>query len=158
MTTTRVLPQPHEGIRGVLRAQDPLLVNQDASDLALRLGYRLYAASLNATPNARALYETMTNPRVGDRVIVQDAAWMRDDADRFRAVGYLIARREEWGTTDEDWDAQKAGDSALIDADRYAELRAWYVQYGPNPVDVCRWTNCTVLTLEESDTPEKRDA
>ena len=33
------------------------------------------------------------------------------------------------------------------DEDRAVEPRACYVQYGPEPVDVCRWTNCTLVAI-----------
>lgn len=152
MTSTERLMQPHEGVAGVERLGDALLVNPQACDWVLSLTRQLYSASLSNTPHSRTLFERLTNPTVGQAVVVSDAArhlGVEQQAEhRFHAVGYLVAHRREWWTTDEQWAADLAEEgSGLEPGDRAIEPAAWYVQYGPDPDMVCRWVNCQVLAV-----------
>jgi hypothetical protein len=52
--------------------------------------------------------------------------------------------REEWASTEEDWRADELDADPL---DRPIENRAYYIQYGPNAADICRWTNCSLLAI-----------
>jgi len=65
-------------------------------------------------------------------------------------MGYFLAEREEWAQTDESWGSFKAGEVEagyeVSEEDRITD-KASYIQYGPNPEDVCRWTNCRVWAI-----------
>ena len=140
--------QPYEGVTGRARsAEDPLLTPA-GSDLVLQLVKPLYRASLSATPNCQELHSQLTNAvRVGQPVAVHDAMYFRRDQDaRWKAVGYLLQEREEWATTDSQWQVDLRNGDADPD-ERGVERDAWYLQYGPAAEDVCRWTNCQVLAL-----------
>jgi hypothetical protein len=138
--------QPHEGIQGTERSGDGLLRldNTSARDVIATLAYHLYMATLvgHAASMVNDLRERMTNPQVEDLVVISDARSNQIP----EGVGYLVAHRAEWWTTDEQWEADKA-ESSLADEDRMVERDAWYVQYGPNPADVCRWVNCLPLAV-----------
>jgi hypothetical protein len=72
---------------------------------------------------------------------------VRGDLDtRLKAFGILIEHRNEWWETDEEWEALKVEDGGLEDDDRRVD-HAWYVQYGNDPGDVCRWVNCDFLAI-----------
>lgn len=142
-------PQPYEGITGVDRSDSWLLsLDENATahrDAILGLAYHLYRACLvgNPAPSVTRVYERITNPRPGDFVFVRDGASSRDVATRTKALGYLIAYRQEWWETDEEWATTRA-EYERHDSDRATD-HAWYVQFGSNPEAVCRWTNCAVL-------------
>lgn len=144
-------PQPHEGIVGVDRSGDWLLsLDENATahrDAILVVSHHLYRACLvgNPAPNVERMYGRITHPEPGDLVFVQDGAPSRDVATRTKALGFLIAHRQEWWETDAEWAATKAKHE-VPDADRMTD-HAWYVQYGPNPISVCRWTNCTLIVV-----------
>jgi hypothetical protein len=143
-----VYAQPHEGVTGIERAGDPLLTESGAL-LATELMGMLYRAVLvgNPAPKVREMYERINAPAPGDAVVVFDAIYFKNADHKFKGTGYLVAVRAEWATTDEEWAAARDEDESLTDADRFVEREAWYVQYGPEPVDICRWSNCKVLAI-----------
>ena len=142
--------QPHEGITGTARsAEDPLLTPV-GSDLVLQLTRHLYGASISTVPSSQELHRRLTSPAVGQPVAVLDAMYQRSPDTRWKGVGYLLETRREWWTTDAEWAAEQRAqlhDGYLADEERMVEPAAWYVQYGPEPADVCRWVNCQVLAL-----------
>jgi hypothetical protein len=144
-------PQPREGIVGVDRSSDWLLSLDERAtphrDAILAITHHLYHACLvgHPTPNVERMYGRITDPQPGDFVYVRDRAADRDVAIRTMALGYLLTHRREWWESDEQWVAIKA-ERGETDADRRTD-HAWYVQYGPNPDAVCRWTNCTVVAV-----------
>lgn len=144
-------PQPNEGIVGTDRSDD-LLLDTTESALGMRktimfLTYNLHRATFHGKGSQ------MENPIVGDLVVVTD--WL-PQIDHFeekmpierviRSLGYLVDHRQEWWHTDEEW-------QQLLDQYHYApdEERptdwAYYVQYGPDPKDICRWVDCGVLRV-----------
>lgn len=154
MSKDAAYPEPHEGIAGIQRPGDPLLTSEDAASLVAGLTRHLYSATLlGFAPKLRAIYERMTAPQPGDQVVVLDSIRARDPDTRWRGTGYLVTHRAEWWTTEEEWERDKAEDGSLTDGDRLVEHDAWYVQYGPNAEDVCRWVNCTVLAVPPAVTP-----
>lgn len=142
----RPYPQPREGISGALRPADDPLMTGLGSVLVADLTAQLYKASHSgSSPHLSELFHRMSAPEVGDRVVVRDS--IRSDPEtRFQGVGYLVAARVEWATSERQWLEEKAR-YGLFDADRVVEREVWYVQYGPDPYDVCRWVNCTVLAI-----------
>jgi hypothetical protein len=80
-------------------------------------------------------------------VLETTSSLFRSDVER-RTMGFgiLIAHREEWAQTDEEY--QQSIDAGEVGADdkRWRDS-AWYVQYGPQPDDVCRWVNCSFIAV-----------
>jgi hypothetical protein len=140
--------QPREGVVGVDRNGDDFL-SLDMRAVAHRAGLVAVAKHLRSAcmvgdpaPVVREMSDRMRHPRVGDLVFEPTMATSSADLDtRTKALGYLVEKRTEWWLTDEDWAAEKAEDDRLTDEDRQTD-EAWYVQYGPDPGDICRWTNC----------------
>ena len=145
------LPQPHEDIQGVDRSGSWLLALGEPAvahrDALIALAMHLYQAVLvgNPAPRVARMYKRISCPQVGDLVVVRDG--VRGDVERrSKSLGFLVANRVEWGQTDDEWEAELAGGD--VDAsERGVEPDAWYVQYGSAPVDVCRWTNCSLITV-----------
>lgn len=140
--------EPHEGIGGQERREDALLTVGGSLLAAEMMGYLSRATLVgNPVPIVQQMRARIDEPRPGDAVVVYDSIFQRDDETKHKGVGYLVEVREEWASTAEEWAESIAEDGSLTDADRWVERRAWYVQYGPEPEDVCRWTNCTVLAI-----------
>lgn len=148
------MKQPHEDIIGIDRTGDDLL-SLDMRAVAHRQALTAMARHLmdavsvgNPAPVVRRMSERIRSPQVGDFVL----EWMvglsrRSDLDtRIKAHGYLVEKRQEWWTTDEEWEQRKAEEGWEDDEERSTDV-AWYVQYGPDPVDVCRWTNCSFIMV-----------
>ena len=141
------LLEPHEGITSTRRDGQPL-VTKAGQQVAITVMPMLWSAALvgNQAPRVVELYKAMQEPKAGDGVVVLDFAY-RPEFDE-RTVGYLVAHRErEWGTSAEQWEKDCAEDSFLTEEDRWVEQDVYYIQYGPNPLDICRWTNCKVLSI-----------
>jgi hypothetical protein len=140
------LLEPHQNVRGA-DSDEPFLTSEAASDLVAHLAMHIYSASLvgNPAPKVAHLFDRMYHPEPGDLVVVQDSVHSRDADTRFKGVGRLVTMRKEWASSAAEWAAECAEDPGLGEDDRWIEDRAWYVQYGPSAVDVCRWRNCSVI-------------
>jgi hypothetical protein len=144
--------QPHQDMIGEDRPDDPVLTMTEGGRKVLATtAYVLYAGLLfsnQRTPRSEAMFQKVTHPRPGDYVVVRDIVgrWRPDDLRH--GVGIFLGDRTEWWTTDEQWEADKAEDEYLTEADRMVD-HAWYVQYGPDARSVCRWVNCELFALPE---------
>lgn len=135
---------------GVDRTGDPLLTLDDGALTAVveivYHGIRLTGV-LDA-PIGRALIDRRHHPRPGDFVVILDSIPGRgptaDAIDRLRkGWGYLVARRNEPFYTDTQW----ADVADQYDGKPCPTERIFYVQYGPNPGDVCRWENAEAYAV-----------
>jgi hypothetical protein len=93
----------------------------------------------------RRMYERIINPVVGDFVFETGTLLRRDRDMRQIAlgIGILIEDTSEPSFSDEEWAEEKAyAERELTDGDRPTE-RVYYVQYGPQPEDVARWTDAS---------------
>ncbi|GAA0583122.1 hypothetical protein GCM10010172_80190 [Paractinoplanes ferrugineus] len=148
------------------RPGDPLLVGDQAVvDVIVKVAYnacRQMGSTHNAAPCAQALSERIYHPKPGDPVYVPDS--LRQDEDgRRKGVGYLVVARTEWWHSDEDWLAPNPDDpwgssfaqwtldeplvwDPLTHPKRPKE-DVFYVQYGPDPGDICRWENASCYAL-----------
>jgi len=160
------MKQPHEDVSGIDRSGDDLL-SLDMRAVAHRTALAAMATHLhsavsvgNPAPAVARMSERLRHPQIGDFVL----EWMvgltprRDLDSRIKAMGYLIEKRREWWTTDEEWQRHLAEELACRrEYDPDAELdeddlersteEAWYIQYGPDPGDICRWTNCSFIVV-----------
>jgi hypothetical protein len=96
------------------------------------VSYHLGRATLvgNAAPVIVDMRERMRHPKPGDLVVEQSRRQVDDDT-AVKSVGILVEhRREHFGEGDEAWSED-----------------AWYVQYGPEPEDVCRWVNADFAAI-----------
>jgi len=142
------MKQPHEDVGGVDRDDWLLSLDDEAlthQDRLIALAFFLQDACLvgNPAPVVRRMYERIKNPQVGDLVVETSR---RRGGNSHMALGILLERRQEWWSTDEDWERSKREDDALTDADRSTD-DAWYIQYGSGAHDVCRWTNCMFIMV-----------
>ena len=150
--TMAALKQPHEDIVGTDRSASDLLSLEDRAvehrDALIAMTRALHSATLvgNPAPIAHRIYVRMTNPAPGDLVIETTRCMYATNDLRAKGFGILLAQRTEWVDTDAEWAAAKEEDPSLTEADRSAES-VYYVQYGPSPTDICRWTNCEFLAL-----------
>jgi hypothetical protein len=151
-TATRY-PQPREGIAGTERTEDDLLALDDkaVARRLLMIGTvkALHTATLvgNPAPVVADMYARMRDPQPGDLVMEVTGFYRRDTDAKIKGFGILVAHREEWASTDEEWAATLAEEPDLIrDEERFHD-HAWYVQYGPAAEDVCRWTNCEFIAV-----------
>lgn len=153
MNATTRYPQPREGISGVERTEDDLL-NLDDKAVARRLlmigtAKALRTATLvgNPAPVVAEMWARMQNPRPGDLVMESGTPFRKNDPDaQIKGFGILLAHRDEWASTDEEWAAVCAEDEDVNPEERFHD-HAWYVQYGPAAEDVCRWTNCEFIAI-----------
>lgn len=121
-------------------------------DRILGLAQHLFSAVLvgNPAPLVAAMCERMRNPVPGDLVAERSAAmYSRNADDRLHGLGYLIVTRQEWLSSDAEWEANRAewGDDALDARGDRPHQDVWYVQYGQDAGDVARWANCTFIAL-----------
>lgn len=145
--------QPREDIVGTDRSDSDLLsldmVAVAHREALIAMAWHLRDATMvgHPAPIAAQIYQRLKSPQPGDLVVEPGMAVYSKDLDtRIKALGYLIEKREEWWLTDEDWEALKVEDGGLTDEDRQTD-EAWYIQYGPDPADICRWVNCTFITV-----------
>lgn len=143
-------PEHHEGVAGTQR-DDYLLQLDDKATThreAIRAaGFHAYRALISPrSAFAQEMADRIRNPRIGDLVVEWTTVFRSDPDTRLKSLGFLVAKREEWSTTEAAWTAAKAGGDGTTDADRYTET-VWYVQYGPSPRDICRWVNCEFLAV-----------
>jgi hypothetical protein len=147
------LPEPHEGVMGEDRSDDPLLSLDDAQ-IAVRkllLGVhqnlvRLLWGPLPVQEEIRAF----VNGRPDDGFwsvwtpgdfLVEVSACLDGEERMVKGSGRVLLVREEWAWTREEEEAAKAADPGE-DYTLRATDEATYIQYGQRPGDVCRWTNC----------------
>jgi hypothetical protein len=146
------MKQPHEDIIGTDRGDDDLLSLDMRAvahrDALIAVVQHLWTATMvgNPAPVVERMSARMRSPQPGDLVIEPAMSRPRRDLDtRIKALGYLIEKRTEWWNTDEEWEVEEGyGDERPTD-------EAWYVQYGPDPADVCRWVNCKFITVPISE-------
>lgn len=161
----KTYPQPYEGVTGTLRDTDDLLSLEEPA-LAVRKMLAGVAGVLMQTtivgqpaPVVTRISERMRDPQPGDLVLETSTRYRPSD-DWYKGFGILILHRDEWWETDAEWERQVAAERADHDdflkgpyahpgdADEPWEPRGrmtdhgWYIQYGQQPADVCRWTNC----------------
>jgi hypothetical protein len=152
--TTTHYPQPREGITGTARTEDDLLGLDDKAItrrlMMIGTARALHSACLvgNPAPIVADMYARMRDPQPGDLVMELGVPFRRSNPDgQIKGFGILIAHRDEWASTDEEWAAALAEEPDFTaDEDRLHD-HAWYVQYGPAAEDVCRWTNCEFIAI-----------
>lgn len=144
--TVSSMLQPHENVTGADRDDDLLSLEPSAMahrDLIGSLACAVYDACMvgNPAPKVLEAWERITHPSVGDLVYVTDGRYRRNAPieTRVHSLGFLVERRREWWSTDEQWAAEMAEDDSLAPGERLVERDAIYVQYGPSAADVCRW-------------------
>lgn len=147
------MKQPHEGVTGADRGGDPLVSLEDdhlpvREALAVMTRHLMTATTVgNPAPVVARMWERLRNPQPGD-LVIEIGLTMARRRDWYRGFGYLIESRREWWTTDEEYARQLADDELYPEPkDSRPVDTAWYVQYGPNPKDICRWTNCEFLVV-----------
>jgi hypothetical protein len=163
-------PQPREGITGTDRDDDLLSLEEAAIPRRMMMGGTakcLRDAVLvgNQAPVVKRMWERMKDPQPGDLVIETSTFYRRDEDDRIKAMGILVAHRTEWWQTDEEWAAEIEQERAAYEeflrgpyshpgdgpfdpaACERTTDHAWYVQYGPKAADVCRWANCEFIMI-----------
>lgn len=136
------------------RTGDPLVTGDRATvEMLVRVAYNAYrqmGSTHNAAPCAQALSKRIMNPKPGDPVYVPDSLRRRaSEDDREKGIGYLVVRRVEWTHAGEQW-AEVGSEWTDYGSPRPHE-EVFYVQYGPAPVDICRWGNASVLAIPYSD-------
>lgn len=131
--------RPHEDVPAACGREDYLLSLDPRAvahrDALIAMARHLADVSLvgNPAPVAARMGERIRAPQRGDLVVETSALASSADADtRLRGLGVLLDHRDEPL-------AAPIG-ATVVD-------HAWYVQYGPNPEDVCRWTNCEFIAL-----------
>lgn len=154
-------PEPHQDITGHKRDYNDLLSLRPEAiavrDIIRTLAYHLWDAVLvgDPAPRVRRMYEFMSaTPKIGDLVIEQSTFWSSDEDQRTRGFGFLVATRKEWATTNAEHQAEVDREKAYcaehnleyVPDERFTDY-AWYVQYGPEPADVCRWHNCSFMVV-----------
>lgn len=165
--STMTYLQPHEGVIGTDRTDDWLLSLDDQAvahrEVIRALVGHLRTATLvgNPAPVVQRMYERISHPQPGD-LVIEESTFYRPDPDvRLRSFGVLLLHRDEWWQTDDEWQAAVEEErrwyeehDALGEYDPSSRPRdhAWYVQYGPHPGDVCRWTNCSFVVVPVADT------
>jgi len=159
-------PQPYEGIYGTDRTGDWLLSldsraapHRDALVVIAR--HLLLATSVaQPAPNTLTVYQRITAPKPGDLVVEQSAALHTTRRpQREHGLGIFLCRRTEWAETDTGWEescAQVAAawpdSAAALTGERYTDV-ATYIQYGPDPADICRWVDASVIALPVRGSP-----
>jgi hypothetical protein len=150
--------QPREGITGTTLPADHLLSLEEPA-VACRRALLITAKQLSLmtcvgkpAPIVAEMFARMTAPRPGDLVFETGLPYRNED-DWYHGVGILLApSREEWMTTDADWEAYRAevlADGGEASDEDRATDRVFYIQYGPAAIDVCRWTNCEFLAIPD---------
>lgn len=155
-------PEPHEGVQGVTRTRDDLLSLEGPAiarrmivmDIAESLFKASLAGPVRPLSGEPSLFDQVSKPQIGDLVIERTTAFIRDPAQRARGFGILLGRRIEWACTKEQWTERceeeaaacrehgdEEGALAALAEERLTD-HAWYIQYGSDAADICRWTNC----------------
>jgi hypothetical protein len=158
--------EPHRGVAGVERDDDLLDLSDRAvarRKLMLVTVRALHDALLvgNPAPRVKRMYDRFgrDNAQVGD--LVAEVTTLHDH--EMRGFGILVEHREEWASTAAEWQKviedervawEEGSYEGPFDPDGEDYIRqtdhAWYVQYGPRPGDLCRWTNCSFVAVPTS--------
>jgi hypothetical protein len=146
------MKQPHEDVAGTERSDWLLSLDENATThraALITLAFHLRSACMvgNPAPVVDRMAARILDPQIGDLVVETTRGRRRDDS--YLALGFLVERRQEWWSSDEDWERYKAEDDSLTDAER-TTAEAWYVQYGSAAGDICRWTNCSFMVVPTS--------
>lgn len=154
MTLVATYPAPWQDVpAGTDRSEPWLALTPEAGECRLWLrvlGEATYhnaltAARPSAAPALNTFWTRMSSPRAGDLVMEVSTPGilpMRRDS-LLKGFGFLVCEREEYVDTDDEW--AKCADE-YGDQERPHD-RIWYVQYGPEAADVCRWENCRFVAL-----------
>lgn len=146
-------PQPREGITGTVRDEDDLLSLDEKAIprrmMMANLAMCLHSATLvgNPAPVVARMYDRISHPQPGD-LVVETSRFYRQTLD-VEAFGILLAHRDEWAQTDDEYakDFAENLNGEQDDGWRGVEHNVHYVQYGPQPDDICRWVNCSFITI-----------
>ena len=159
-------PQPHEGIQGSGLPEGHLLALTEES-IARRLEmltcmWQRWDDILHGRIADRdALFERMYNPQVGDLVVEQTSSFRRNRDSQIQASGILLVHeRKEWASSDEDWaltvsreEASHRSSGLPFDVEEFARERFadkfTYIQYGADPGNICRWSNCKFIAVPQ---------
>ncbi|WP_410646244.1 hypothetical protein [Amycolatopsis sp. cmx-4-54] len=146
------IKQPRQDVTGTDRPDLSLLsltepaLEARAALIAMAAQLRTACEVADPAPVVHRMYTRMFDPVPGDLVVEIGATTAGAGTDLVTAFGLLVEHRQEWATTDEQWHAEQHRDPGLTAQDRVRE-DAWYIQYGPAAGDLCRWVNCTFMTL-----------
>ena len=168
MRTAKSLPQPREDVTGMdltgsmlLSLREPAAVHREALITVTR-HLRDSCMVGNPAPVVRRIWQRISHPEPGDLAVANEVLHgCGDDDYHLKGFGVLLAIRDEWAETDADWaafcDSERraaeadgfTADMIVSDENRAEEHGVYYLQYGPEPVDVCRWVNsaCTALPV-----------
>lgn len=149
------MKQPREDIAGTDRTGDPLVSLDDAllpvRDALFGAGWNVHRATHvgNPAPLVAEMCVRIDKPEPGDYVGIADTAYRRNlsDEDRLHRCGYLVEWRREWMHTDTDWQAGLETGDGWWEPDERPTDDAIYIQYGPTPADVVRWTNASAFAI-----------
>lgn len=149
------MKQPHEDVTGIDRTGDDLLSLDERGAAHRRaliaLAHHLQTAVSvgSPAPVVERMGSRIRSPQIGDFVVETSRVLLlgpRVDVDTMlKGSGFLVEHREEWWHADEEYERLQAEDPESYD-ERMTD-RAWYVQYGPEPGDICRWTNSSFLAV-----------
>jgi hypothetical protein len=136
-------PGHHEGIVGEDLPDAGWLsleeTNRQTKRLLSLLLHESYGALLSVNGDG---WRRMSRPEVGDLVVESSGFWPRRGWEtECKSLGILLAQREEWVHTDQQWDEVK-GD---WEGDPRPHEPVFYVQYGQSANDVCRWANASFI-------------
>jgi hypothetical protein len=115
---------------------DRNILQLDDESIRLRKLLAINASLLRRTCIGTSLYERLEAPEYGD-LVYEDTALISTDMERIaKGIGFFVAHRAE---------------PELLDIEggipEFVETKAIYIQYGPEEVDVCRWTNARVHVI-----------
>lgn len=140
-------PQPWEGIKGSERDGSDLLSLEEEAMPRRRVMVMMALAQYSATqvgspaPKVAQMGRRMRSPQPGDLVVEVTRA--HGPLSEHRGFGILLAARKEWVQSDGEWAALPAGQRE----EGRSVGEAWYIQYGPEPGDVARWTDAQVVAV-----------
>jgi hypothetical protein len=168
---TQSWPQPFEGVRGtdlsghwLLSLDERAILHREA---LIAMAHHLHTATLvgSPAPVVRRMSDRLHQPGPGDLAVTIEVLHGRPDPDsRLRGFGIYLGGRKEWCESDAEWAAWCAAerDSILRDysgteADELIAMTVgednrtadtvFYLQYGPDPGDICRWHNSEAIVL-----------
>jgi hypothetical protein len=157
MTAERWLPGdtllgPMEGIEGTQRDEPWMSLaeeNMRTRNLIAVLAWQLHIFDLRPTET----FTRRSHPRPGDLVLESSSLhrmnYPNDDRVQYR-LGYLLGHRLEWAETDEEYHQSVRDGSYNPELEDRISVEVVYVQYGPNPEDICRWENCSFIAVPQT--------